>query len=78
MSYERGFGGGAPLFHVDGTIVVGSETDYIDPRAKNPRFWSALQILADLKLVVFDTENGYQMTEDGESWLASELNGAGT
>ena len=31
MSYERGFGGSAPLFHVDGTTVIGTGTDYTDP-----------------------------------------------
>jgi hypothetical protein len=32
MSYERGFGGNAPLFHVDGVTVIGTNTDYTDPR----------------------------------------------
>jgi hypothetical protein len=37
MSYERGFGGSAPLFHLDGTTVIGTGTDYTDPQALNPR-----------------------------------------
>jgi hypothetical protein len=31
MSYERGFGGSAPLFHVDGSTVVATDTDYAPP-----------------------------------------------
>lgn len=77
MSYERGFGGVAPLFHVDGTRIVATETDYTDPRAKNPRFWRALQILADLNLIIWDDE-GYALTHEGETWLASELALSGT
>src|SRR6185437_1664101 len=38
MSYERGFGGSAPLFQVDGTTVIGTSTDYTDPRSTHPRF----------------------------------------
>lgn len=72
MSYERGFGGAAPLFHVDGVRIVATEMDYTDPRAKNPRFWPALQILADLNLIVYGDE-GYELTEDGKAWLVSEL-----
>lgn len=72
MSYERGFGGVAPLFHVDGNRIVATETDYTDPHAKNPRFWPAMQILADLKLIVY-VDKAYELTSDGEAWLASEL-----
>ncbi|MGL3107254.1 hypothetical protein [Bradyrhizobium sp. BR 1432] len=72
MSYERGFGGVAPLFHVDGTRVVATEMDYTNPRAKNPRFRPALRILADLKLIV-EGDEGYELTEEGETWLATEL-----
>jgi hypothetical protein len=72
MSYERGFGGVAPLFHVDGNRIVATEMDYTDPRAKNPRFWPAMQILADLKLTIF-VDKAYELTSDGEAWLASEL-----
>jgi hypothetical protein len=77
MSYERGFGGAAPLFHVDVTRVVATEMDYADPQAKNSRFWSALQILADLGLIV-KKDKVYEMTKDGEAWLASELERVGT
>jgi hypothetical protein len=76
MSYERGFGGAAPLFHVDVTRVVATEMDYTDPRAKNSRFWSALQILADLGLIVNDNQI-YEMTKAGEAWLTSELERVG-
>lgn len=76
MSYERGFGGAAPLFHVDGSRVVATEMDYTDPEAKNSRFWSALQILMDLGLIVYEDEV-YDITQDGEAWLASELGRVG-
>lgn len=73
MSYERGFGGNAPLFHVDGLTVIGTNTDYTDPRALNVRLRSALQILTDLGLILWDDENGYCRTDDGTAWLAAEL-----
>jgi hypothetical protein len=73
MSYERGFGGNAPLFHVDGVTVIGTNTDYTDPRALNVRLRSALQILTDLGLIYWDDECGYCHTDDGEAWLAAEL-----
>lgn len=73
MSYERGFGGNAPLFHVDGVTVIGTNTDYTDPRALNVRLRSALQILTDLGLIYWDDENGYCCTDDGTAWLAAEL-----
>jgi hypothetical protein len=72
MSYERGFGGSSPLFHVDGTTVIGTDADYTDPRALNPRLGSALQILSDLGLIVYDGD-GYRRTPQGDAWLASEL-----
>jgi hypothetical protein len=72
MSYERGFGGNAPLFHVDGVTVIGTNTDYTDPRALNVRLRSALQILTDLGLIYWD-DDGYSRTEDGDVWLAAEL-----
>jgi hypothetical protein len=71
MSYERGFGGNAPLFHVDGVTVT--NTDYTDPRALNVRLRSALQILTDLGLIYWDDESGYCGTDDGKVWLAAEL-----
>lgn len=73
MSYERGFGGNAPLFHVDGVTVIGTNTDYTDPRALNVRLRSALQILTDLGLIYWDDESGYCRTDDGNAWLAAEL-----
>jgi hypothetical protein len=73
MSYERGFGGNAPLFHVDGVTVIGTNTDYTDPRALNVRLRSALQILTDLGLIYWDDDDGYSRTEDGDVWLAAEL-----
>lgn len=78
MSYERGFGGGAPLFHVDGTTVVGTEVDFINPEARNPRLRSALQILSDLGLLNYDEENGYERTPEGETWLLSGLEASRT
>jgi hypothetical protein len=73
MSYERGFGGSAPLFHVDGTTVIGTGTDYTDPQALNPRLGSALQILSDLGLITYDEEGGYRRTLEGDAWLVAEL-----
>ena len=69
MSYERGFGGSAPLFHVDGTTVIGTDADFSDPQAPNGRFFSAMQILHDLKLVAGDYEDGFRLTQEGEAWL---------
>ena len=77
MSYERGFGGSAPLLHVDGTTVIGTGTDYTDPQALNPRLESALQILSDLGLLFYEKEGGYQRTPEGRAWLASELKRVG-
>ncbi|MCR6733397.1 MAG: hypothetical protein NVV83_04585 [Afipia sp.] len=73
MSYERGFGGSAPLFHVDGTTIIGTNSDFTDPRALNPRLGSALQILTDIGLIIYDDESGYRRMPDGDDWLASEL-----
>jgi len=78
MSYERGFGGSAPLFHVDGTTVIGTGTDYTDPRALNARLGSALQILSDLGLVIYGEEDGYRRTPEGDAWLKSELKREGS
>jgi hypothetical protein len=69
MSYERGFGGSAPLFHVDGTTVIGTDADFSDPQALNARFFSAMEILYDLKLVAGDYEDGIRLTQEGEAWL---------
>jgi hypothetical protein len=68
MSYERNFGGTAPLFQVDGTTVIGTSTDYTDPRSLNPRLSRALQILDDLGLIEDDGNVGYQLTDDGRAW----------
>jgi hypothetical protein len=68
MSYERGFGGSAPLFHIDGTTIIGTETDFSDPTALNARFSSAIQILRDLGLIVDDDEQGLCLTSEGEIW----------
>lgn len=73
MSYERGFGGSAPLFHVDGAIIIGVGSDFTDPRAQNPRLGSALQILTDLGLVAYDDSGDYTRTTEGDEWLAEEL-----
>jgi hypothetical protein len=69
MSYERGFGGSAPLFHIDGTTIIGTDADFSDPGALNARFFSAVQILRDLKLVAGDYDNGFGLTPEGEAWL---------
>ena len=69
MSYERGFGGSAPLFHIDGTIVIGTDADFSGPGALNARFFSAVQILCDLKLVAGGYDNGFRLTTEGEAWL---------
>lgn len=73
MSYERGFGGTAPLFQLDGTTVIGTSTDYADPQSPHPRFPRALQILEDLGLIEDDDEIGYELTDDGKTWLNNEL-----
>ena len=69
MSYERGFGGSAPLFHLDGTTIICTDADFSDPGALNARFFSAVQILRDLKLVAGDYDNGFRLTPEGEAWL---------
>jgi hypothetical protein len=73
MSYERGFGGSAPLFHVDGVAVIGTNVDYIDPRAPNARLRSALQILTDLGFITWDDDEGYCRSDEGDAWLKAEL-----
>jgi hypothetical protein len=69
MSYDRGFGGSAPLFHIDGTTIIGTDADFSEPGALNARFFSALQILRDLRLVGGDYEDGFRLTGEGEAWL---------
>jgi hypothetical protein len=69
MSYERGFGGSAPLFHIDGTTIIGTDADFSDPGALNARFFSAVQILRDLKLVAGDYDDGFRLTAAGDAWL---------
>jgi hypothetical protein len=69
MSYERRFGGSAPLFHIDGTTVIGTDANFSEPGALNARFSSAVQIARDLKLVAGDYEEGFRLTSEGEAWL---------
>jgi hypothetical protein len=73
MSYERGFGGSAPLFHIDGATIIGTDADFSDPQALNARFFSAMRILHDLKLVDGAFSDGFQLTSDGAAWLQSLL-----
>lgn len=73
MSYERGFGGSAPLFHVDGAAIIGTDSDYSDPRALNARLGSALRILVDLGLIYWDDDIGYCRSKEGDEWLKAEL-----
>jgi hypothetical protein len=69
MSYERGFGGSAPLFQIDGTTIIGTDADFSDPQALNARFFSAIQILSDLGLVEGDYDEGFSLSGEGEAWL---------
>jgi hypothetical protein len=73
MSYERGFGGSAPLFHVDGSTIIGTEMGFDDPAALNPRLRSALQILSDLGLIEDGDGIGWRLTPEGGTWLTNEL-----
>ena len=73
MSYDRGFGGSSPLFHLDNTTIIGTETDYSNLRALNARSPSAMQILLDLGLIIDDEDQGLRLTSDGESWLSELL-----
>ena len=73
MSYERGFAGGSSLFRLDGTRVIGAETDFTDPSSGNPRFLSAVRILKDLELVDEDDDGLPLITEEGRDWLEVEL-----
>jgi hypothetical protein len=69
MSYERGFGGSAPLLHIDGTTIIGTDADFSEPAALNARFFSAVQILLDLKLIGGDYDDGFSLTLEGKAWL---------
>lgn len=73
MSYDRGFGGSSALFHLDGTTIVGTGTDYTDPSPENARLPSAFQILVDLGLLKRDVEKQVTMTSAGLSWLKAQL-----
>jgi hypothetical protein len=73
MSYERGFGGNAPLFHIDGTTAIGTATDYTDPSPLSSRLPSALQIVTDLGLATYDDEEESILSGDGQSWLVELL-----
>jgi hypothetical protein len=73
MSYERGFGGNAPLFHIDGTTAIGTATDYIDPSPLSARLPSALQIVTDLGLAIYDDEGESILSSEGRVWLTQLL-----
>ncbi len=73
MSYERGFGGSAPLFHIDATNVIGTETDYTDPSPPNARFPSAVQILDDLGLVTKGDGQSLHLSSEGKEWVRNLL-----
>jgi hypothetical protein len=73
MGYERGFGGSAALFQIDGTTLVGTDADFSNPGAENPRFPSAVRILEDLGLIIEDDDTGYRPTEISEDWLGDQL-----
>lgn len=72
-SYERGFGGGAPLFNVDGERVVGMGGEQLEVAPTNARFPNAMQILKDLGFVEADVAAHSKLTTDGEAWLATLL-----
>jgi hypothetical protein len=72
MSYERG-SATAPLFHVDGTRLIGAANDYTDPSPPNARLPSAIQILIDLGLVRRDENAAPHLTEDGHRYLQRQL-----
>lgn len=72
MSYERGFGGSAPLFHVDGQAIIGTDLGLEEVFALNARFPSAVQILEDLALVEKDPER-ICLTSAGKAWLEQSL-----
>jgi hypothetical protein len=67
MGFDRG--GEAPLFHLDGTTLIGAEADFDDPQALNGRFDSAIQILVDLPLVGGSRDDGFSLTAEGVAWL---------
>jgi hypothetical protein len=71
MGYERGFN--APLFHLDGTTIIGTDADYTEPGAPNGRFGSAIQILIDLALAGDKDEEGLALTAAGEAWLGKMI-----
>lgn len=72
MSYERGQST-APLFHVDGTKVLGTAMDYTNPSMPNSRLGSALQILIDLGLAAYDDDGIKALTAEGASFLDRQL-----
>ncbi len=72
MSYDRGFGGNSALFNLDGTTVIGTGLDYVNPRPVNARLPSAFQVLVDLGLLE-DQESTWKLTDDGRQWLSSQL-----
>lgn len=72
MSYDRGFGGSSALFNLDGTTVIGTGLDYMNPRPVNARLPSAFQVLVDLGLLEV-YESTWKLTEDGRQWLSSQI-----
>lgn len=72
MSYDRGFGGSSALFNLDGTTVIGTGLDYMNPRPLNARLPSAFQILVDLGLLGVHGKT-WKLTDDGWQWLSSQL-----
>ncbi len=72
MSYERGFGGSPPLFHLEAARVVGNDVnrDGVDPG--NARFPSIVQILRDLRLIE-DRDSRQKLTEDGQALLGAHV-----
>lgn len=72
MSYDRGFGGSSALFNLDGTTVIGTGLDYVNPRPLNARLPSAFQVLVDLGLLEVH-ESIWKLTNDGRQWLSNQL-----
>lgn len=72
MSYDRGFGGSSALFNLDGTTVIGTGLDYVNPRPLNARLPSAFQVIVDLGLLEA-CGSTWKLTDDGRQWLSRQL-----
>ena len=72
MSYEKTTAGDRCLLQVDGKNVLSSAT-YDKIGMGNPRFRSAMQILADLGLLVDRKNKVIVLTKDGKRLLSEEL-----